>query len=55
MAKKVGLVGVPTSMGAFAPGQEKGPGALRDADLVGRLSRAGVDVTDLGDDSGVRR
>jgi arginase len=55
VAKKVGLVGVPTSMGAFAPGQEKGPGALRDADLVGRLSRAGVDVTDLGDGGGVRR
>ena len=42
-------------MGAFAPGQEKGPRALRDADLVGRLSRAGVDVTDLGDGGGVRR
>ena len=55
MAKKVGLIGVPTSMGAFAPGQEKGPEALRAADLVGRLSRAGVEVTDLGDGGGVRR
>ncbi len=42
-------------MGAFAPGQEKGPGALRDADLIGRLSRAGVEVVDHGDGGGVRR
>jgi arginase family enzyme len=52
MAKKLGLIGVPTSMGAFAPGQEKGPGALRDADLIERLSRAGVEVVDYGDGGG---
>jgi len=55
VAKKLGLIGVPTSMGAFAPGQEKGPRALRDADLLGQLSRAGVEVTDLGDGGGARR
>jgi arginase len=55
MAKKLGLIGVPTSMGAFAPGQEKGPGALRDAGLIERLSRAGVEVVDYGDGGGVRR
>jgi arginase len=55
VAKTVGLIGVPTSMGAFAPGQEKGPGALREADLVGRLSRAGVEVADQGDAMEVRR
>jgi arginase len=55
MAKKLGLIGVPTSMGAFAPGQEKGPGALRDAGFLGRLSRAGVEVVDHGDGGGVRR
>ncbi|MBA2715271.1 MAG: arginase family protein [Rubrobacteraceae bacterium] len=55
MAKKLGLIGVPTSMGAFAPGQEKSPGALRDADLLGRLSDAGVEVVDHGDGGGVRR
>jgi arginase len=49
VAKKLGLIGVPTSMGAFAPGQEKGPRALRDADLVGRLSSVGVEVADYGD------
>ena len=42
-------------MGAFAPGQEKGPRALRNTDLLGRLSRAGVEVTDHGDGGGVRR
>jgi arginase len=55
VAKKLGLIGVPTSMGAFAPGQEKGPEALREADLLGRLSRAGVEVVDHGDGGGVRR
>jgi arginase len=54
MAGTLGLIGVPTSMGAFAPGQEKGPEALREADLVGRLSRSGVEVADHGD-SAVRR
>jgi arginase len=55
VATKLGLIGVPTSMGAFAPGQEKSPRALRDADLTGRLSRVGVEVTDHGDGGGVRR
>jgi arginase len=55
VAKKLGLIGVPTSMGAFAPGQEKGPRALRKADLFGRLSRAGVEVVDHEDGGGVRR
>jgi arginase len=36
-------------MGAFAPGQEKAPGALRKAGLVEQLARAGVDVDDHGD------
>ena len=55
MTRTLGLIGVPTSMGAFAPGQEKGPRALRNTDLLGRLSRAGVEVTDHGDGGGVRR
>jgi arginase len=55
VAKKLGLIGVPSSMGAFAPGQEKGPEALREADLLGLLSRAGVEVVDHGDGGGVRR
>jgi arginase len=55
VAKTLDLIGVPTSMGAFAPGQERGPQALRDADLLGRLSRAGAEVVDHGDAVRVRR
>ena len=55
MSKTFGLIGVPTSMGAFAPGQEKGPKSLRDARLVERLTRAGVEVVDYGDGEKVRR
>ena len=54
MVKSIGLIGVPSSMGAFAPGQEKAPRALREAGLVQRLTQAGVAVVDYGD-SAVRR
>lgn len=43
------LIGVPTSAGAFAPGQERAPGALRDAGLLELLRDAGIDVHDHGD------
>jgi arginase len=43
------VLGVPTSAGAFAPGQELAPAALREAGLLERLGAGGVDVTDLGD------
>jgi arginase len=46
---KIGVIGVPTSAAAFAPGQEQAPQALRDADLLGALRRAGVEVHDRGD------
>ena len=49
MAKPLALIGVPTSAGAFAPGQEQAPEALRAAGLVERLERAGIQVTDYGD------
>jgi arginase len=49
MVKTIGLVGVPSSMGAFAPGQEKAPRALRSAGLITELDRAGVWVVDHGD------
>jgi arginase len=45
----VGLIGVPTSAGAFAPGQEQAPQALRAAGLVESLQRSGVEVHDRGD------
>lgn len=54
MEKRLGLIGVPSSMGAFAPGQEKGPAALREAGLLERLSSLSVEVADRGD-SVVRR
>lgn len=49
MAKPLAIIGVPTSAGAFAPGQEQAPQALRAAGLVVRLERAGVQVTDYDD------
>jgi arginase len=49
MPSRLALLGVPTSAGAFAPGQERAPRELRRAGLVGRLRDAGVDVNDLGD------
>jgi arginase len=47
--RKVGVIGVPTSAGAFAPGQEQAPHALREAGLVGFLRDGGVDVSDYGE------
>jgi arginase len=49
VARTVGLIGVPTSAGAFAPGQEQAPAALRAAGLVESLREAGVEVDDHGD------
>ena len=43
------VIGVPSSMGAFAPGQEKAPAALRAAGLIDRLVAAGIGVDDRGD------
>jgi arginase len=46
---RVGVIGVPTSAGAFAPGQELAPAALREAGLVSILRESGVTVSDYGD------
>jgi arginase len=43
------LIGAPTSAGAFAPGQEDAPAALREAGLLDALRAAGRDVVDRGD------
>jgi arginase len=43
------ILGVPASAGAFAPGQEHAPAALRDAGLGAALRERGVEVHDLGD------
>jgi arginase len=49
MPSRVALLGVPTSAGAFAPGQELAPRELRRAGLVERLRGSDVEVNDLGD------
>jgi arginase len=46
MRRPIGVIGVPTSAGAFAPGQEQAPRALREAGLLASL---GDDVRDHGD------
>ena len=45
----VSVLGAPSSAGAYAPGQEDAPAALRDAGLVERLCRASLQVHDAGD------
>jgi arginase len=49
MSNPLGVIGVPTSAGAFAPGQEQAPAALRRAGLLDVLRGAGADVRDHGD------
>jgi arginase len=49
MSQPLAVIGVPTSAGAFAPGQERAPAALRDAGLIDMLREHGVDVRDHGD------
>jgi len=48
------VVGAPTSAGAYAPGQEQGPGALRAEGLLERLDAGGAEVRDAGDVDGFR-
>jgi arginase len=49
MTRPLGVIGVPSSAGAYAPGQEKAPRALRNAGLLAGLEAAGVAVIDHGD------
>jgi arginase len=49
MEHVLGVLGVPTSAGAFAPGQEQAPKALREAGLLDLLRDAGITVADHGD------
>jgi arginase len=45
----IGVIGVPSSAGAYAPGQELAPERLRDAGLLDRLEQLGAMVHDRGD------
>jgi len=45
----IAVLGAPVSAGAYAPGQEKTPAALRQAGLVEALAKAGLAPVDLGD------
>lgn len=45
----VTVLGVPSSAGAYGVGQERAPGALREAGLLDALRRRGIEVRDAGD------
>jgi arginase len=47
--RTIGVIGVPSSAGAHAPGQERAPAAFRDAGLVELLRGRSLDVHDRGD------
>ena len=53
-ARRLSVIGVPSSAGAFANGQELAPGALREAGLLDRLRERGLDVEDMGDSAEFR-
>lgn len=52
--RRLAIVGAPSSAGAYAPGQEKAPSALRAAGLLDLLSAAGIPIDDHGDVPGFR-
>jgi arginase len=54
MLNRLVIVGAPSSAGAYAPGQEKAPSALRAAGLLEFLSATGITVDDYGDVAGFR-
>ncbi len=54
MRDELAVIGVPSSAGAYAPGQEKAPAALRAAGLLELLAARGIVVHDHGDVSGFR-
>jgi arginase len=47
--REIAVLGVPSSLGAHAPGQERAPAALRRAGLLDALAHRGLKVDDLGD------
>lgn len=51
---RLSVIGAPSSAGAYAPGQECAPAALREAGFPDRLRGFGIDVHDLGDTESFR-
>ena len=49
MSLLITVIGAPSSAGAYSPGQEKAPKALREAGLLNELRQHGLEVKDLGD------
>ena len=49
VARPIAIIGAPSSAGAYAPGQERAPAALREAGLLGALKRQGREIKDRGD------
>ena len=49
MVRTIAYIGVPTSLGSYAPGQEKAPQAFRDAGFPDMLRKEGLTVVDYGD------
>ena len=47
--RRISIVGVPSSAGSYAAGQDMAPQALRSAGLIDALTAAGIDVHDDGD------
>jgi arginase len=54
MPRSIAVIGAPSSAGAFAPGPEESPAALRAAGLTYKLRQAGADTVDYGDVPGFR-
>lgn len=54
MFKQLAIIGAPSSAGAYAPGQERAPMALRAAGLLEFLAARGITVVDYGDVSPFR-
>jgi arginase len=52
--RRLDLVGAPSSAGAYTPGQEQAPQALRDAGLLSILDERRIAVRDRGDVPGFR-
>lgn len=54
MPDRLDIIGAPSSAGAYAPGQEQAPEAIRASGLLARLEELGIAVNDRGDVAGFR-